>query len=269
MAFKIGFISEPVRKSEEICAEPPKQITPRKSVVQVYFPADHRTLAYYNDRFDLHRGDLVFVDGKLEGEQGRVVDVSYNFKIKLSDYRRVIAVADTAVHGQFYAAGSHFITFDRSALPAQKVRTWFLPPQKPEDEFASGADDTMFPLSELKEMKVTAAVADRGHDYYCRNLVRYISLSGHRGYAIVEGTSPYEVEFTYKNGQIGGLVCSCFCGEHCKHEFAAMLQLKDILEQIEKKFKADYQRSDYFAAVYKGTLLDFAVDGKDDGTFTL
>lgn len=85
----------------------------------------------------------------------------------------------------------------------------------------------------------------------------------------MEGTSPYEVEFTYKNGQIGGLTCSCFCGEHCKHEFAAMLQLKDILEQIEKKFKADYQRSDYFAAVYKGTLLDFAVDGKDDGTFTL
>lgn len=269
MAFRIGFISEPARKSGEVCAEPPKQAAPRKSVVQVYFPADHLTLAYYNDRFDLRRGDWVFVDGKLEGEQGCVEEVSYNFKIKLSDYKRVIAVADTAVHGQFYAVGSHFITFDRSALPAQKVRTWFLPPQKPEDEFASGADDTVFPLSELKEMKVTAAVAERGRDYYRRSLVRYISLDGHRGYAVVEGTSPYEVEFTYKNGEIGELVCSCFCGDHCKHEFAAMLQLKDILEQIEKKFKAEYQRSDFFAAVCKRTLLDYAVDGKDDGTFTL
>ena len=31
----------------------------RKSVVQVYFPSRNMTLAYYNDRFDLHRGDVV------------------------------------------------------------------------------------------------------------------------------------------------------------------------------------------------------------------
>lgn len=269
MAFKIGFISESDHKSGEVCAEPPKQAAPRRSVVQVYFPARHRTLAYYNDRFDLRQGDLVFVDGKLEGKQGRVEEVSYNFRIRLSDYQRVIAVADTAVHGRFYAAGSHFITFDRNALPAQKAVTWFLPPRKPEDEFACGADDTVFPLGELKEMKVTYAAAERGYDYYCRNLVRYISLDGHKGFAIVEGTSPYEVEFTCKNGEIGQLTCSCFCGEHCKHEFAVMLQLKDILEQIEKKFKADYQRSDYFAAVCKETLMDYAVDSRDDGAFTL
>ena len=161
MAFKIGFISESDHKSGEVCAEPPKQAAPRRSVVQVYFPARHRTLAYYNDRFDLRQGDLVFVDGKLEGKQGRV--------------------ADTAVHGRFYAAGSHFITFDRNALPAQKAVTWFLPPRKPEDEFACGAGDTVFPLGELKEMKVTYAVAERGHDYYCRNLVRYICRRNIRG----------------------------------------------------------------------------------------
>ena len=181
MAFKIGFISESDHKSGEVCAGPPKQAAPRRSVVQVYFPARHRTLAYYNDRFDLRQGDLVFVDGKLEGKQGRVEEASYNFRIRLSDYQRVIAVADTAVHGRFYAAGSHFITFDRNALPAQKAVTWFLPPRKPEDEFACGADDTAFPLGELKEMKVTYAVAERGHDYYCRNLVRCICRRNIRG----------------------------------------------------------------------------------------
>lgn len=62
--------------------------------MQVYFPARHRTLAYYNDRFDLRQGDLVFVDGKLEGKQGRVEEASYNFRIRLSDYQRVIAVAE-------------------------------------------------------------------------------------------------------------------------------------------------------------------------------
>ena len=115
MAFKIGFISESDHKSGEVCADPPKQAAPRRSVVQVYFPAKHRTLAYYNDRFDLRQGDLVFVDGKLEGKQGRVEEASYNFRIRLSDYQRVIAVAE------------------------------------------------------------------RGHDYYCRNLVRYICRRNIRG----------------------------------------------------------------------------------------
>ncbi len=59
------------------------------------------TLAYYNDRFDLHCGDLVYVDGKLEGKRGRVVDVNYNFRINLADYKRVIGVADTNVSGRF------------------------------------------------------------------------------------------------------------------------------------------------------------------------
>ena len=44
---------------------------------------------------------MVYVDGKLEGQRGRVVEVSYTFKIKLSDYKRVIAVVDTNVSGQF------------------------------------------------------------------------------------------------------------------------------------------------------------------------
>lgn len=62
--------------------------------------------------------DLVYVDGKLEGKRGRVVDVNYNFRINLADYKRVIGVADTNVSGQFTLAGSHVLTFDRAALPA-------------------------------------------------------------------------------------------------------------------------------------------------------
>ena len=64
-------------------------------------------LTYFNALFDLKVGDRVYVDGKLEGQLGHVVDVSYNFKIKISDYKKVIAVVDTTVHGQFYMAGSH------------------------------------------------------------------------------------------------------------------------------------------------------------------
>ena len=118
-------------------------------------------------------------------------------------------------------------------------------------------------------MKISAAVAERGHDYYMENRVRYISIDGTKGCAIVEGSEPYEVEFEYKGGEISQLICSCFCSYNCKHEFAAMMQLKETLEMIEKYYAAQYNEAGYFAAVNKGTLFAFAIDGKEAGSFTL
>ena len=74
MAFKIGFATEVSEKknTETIPSAPKETIVPRKSVVQVHFPTRNMKLAYYNDQFDLHCGDLVYVDGKqspLEGAQ--------------------------------------------------------------------------------------------------------------------------------------------------------------------------------------------------------
>ena len=96
-----------------------------------------------------------------------------------------------------------------------------------------------------------------------------IHIDGTKGYAIVEGSENYEVEFEYRNGEISQLICSCFCSYNCKHEFAAMLQLKETLELIEKNYADEYERTGYFAAVNKGTLFAFAIDGKEAGSFTL
>ena len=270
MAFKIGFAAEqPQTKTESTYIALQQTIAPRKSVVQVRFPDRGTTLAYYNDQFDLHCGDIVFVDGKMEGLRGRVVDVNYNFKIKISEYKRVIAMADTEVHGQFHMAGSHFVTFESTALPCSKVATWYMATPKEEDEYVSGTDDSSFRLDDLKGFKVSESVAERGHEYYMENKVVYICIDGTSGYAIVEGSSPYEVEFTYSDGEISGLVCSCFCSYNCKHEVAAMLQLRETLELIEKYYADEYECTGYFAAVNKGTLFAFAIDGKDVGSFTL
>lgn len=268
MSFKIGFTTEdPENKLATEYTAQQAQTSPRKSVVQVYFEGRNMTLAYYNDKFDLHRGDIVYVDGKLDGMRGRVTEVSYNFKIKLSDYKRVVAVADTTVKGKFFMAGSHFVTFDREALPKSKVITWFKAPIK-DDEFVSGSDGTSFDLEDLGGMNVSQVIAERGHNYYVENRVRYISVDGTNGCAIVEGGEAYEVEFEYRNGQISGLNCSCFCGGSCKHEFAAMLQLKETLKQIDNYYD-ELERTGYFAAINKGTLFEFAVDGKEIGSFTL
>ena len=255
--------------AEPECITPMEQPVPRRSVVQVYFAERNMKLAYYNDRFDLKCGDLVYVDGKLEGILGRVTEVSYNFKIKVSDYKRVIALVDTNVKGQFFMAGSHFASFDRNALPAAKIINWFKAPSDEEEEFVSGNDDTAFLLENLNEMNVSSAAAERGHKYYMENRVRYICIDGTHGYAIVEGSKAYEVEFQYNNSEISGLTCSCFCSGNCKHQFAAMLQLRETLEIIENQYAEGYSRTGYFAAVHKGTLFAFAVDGKDSGGFVL
>ena len=270
MAFKIGFSADnnELNKTEKIHTVTGETV-PKRSVVQVYFERRNMKLAYYNDKFDLHVGDIVFVDGKLEGKRGLVTEVNYNFKIKISDYKRVIAVADTDVKGQFFTAGSHFVTFDPSALPVSKVKTWFKAPAADEDEFVSGYDDTSFMLDDPKSMKISPEIAERGYDYYYDNHVKYLCLDGTHGYAIVEGSEAYEVEFEYTQGEIRNLVCSCFCSYNCKHEFAAMLQLRDTLKHIKKNYEKEFEASDYFAAICRGTLFSVAVDGKERGSFTL
>ena len=48
-----------------------------------------------------------------------------------------------------------------------------------------------------------------------------------------------------------------------------MLQLRETLEIIGKNYADEYEHSGYFAAVNKGTLFAFAIDGKDNASFTL
>lgn len=271
MAFKIGgFAAEYQEKKQQEQPQPVQQVAaPKKSVVKVYFIGSGKKLSYYNDQFDLHNGDMVYVEGAMEGQRGRVIEVSYNFKIKLSDYKRVIAVIDTNVHGQFFMAGSHLVAFDPAALPAAKARMWFLPPAKEDEEIICSSDGSSFKLEDLSGMQITHAVAERGHDYYIENRVRYLCIDGTKGYAIVEGGESYEVEFDYNDGEISDLLCSCPCTFNCKHEFAAMLQLKETLDMIAKHYAEQYEQSGYFAAVNKATLFSFVVDSKETGNFII
>lgn len=240
----------------------------KKSVVDIRFESG-RKLSYYNDKFDLHIGDIVYVDGKLEGQKGRVVDINYNFKIKLSDYKKVIAVVDTDVSGKFYTAGSHSVAFDSNVIPKKKIKLWFIPPQSEEEIIVSGNDESSFDLDNLKEMCISETVAERGYDYYIENKVAYLELHGNRGYSIVEGTKPYEIEFKYEDGKISNLTCDCFCTYKCKHEFAAMLQLKECLENIKKYYAKEYEESGYFAAIRNPDLFMYAIDGKKGKSFEL
>jgi len=267
MKFPIGFAFNDESKKMEMDSLIQQEVVPVKSLVQVYFPERNQTLTYFNDQFDLKRGDFVFVDGKLEGIRGIVREVNKNFKIKVADYKKVISVANTNISGQLHMAGSHFVSFDISVLPYEKIRTWYLPPVKKEDEYETGNDDTVIVLDKLGDMKVSQTVWERGREYYIDNHVRYISVNAGRGIAIVEGERAYEVEFDFADGDIHNLICSCPCGYTCKHEVATMMQLRETLELIDKHY-ADL-RHGYFAAIVKSDLFRFAIDSKEIGSFTV
>lgn len=281
MTYKIGFLAEHKKsKAADAFGSKPAPAAPRRSLVSVYFPQRNLDLAYYNDKFDLHVGDTVYVDGKLEGMRGRVTAVNYCFKIKLSDYKRVIALVDTEVHGELFSADSHFVTLDPCALAREKVRLWYMSPEAPEDEYVSGSGEgERFSLAGLdgtnvsdimKKTDLSPAAAERGHNYYAENRVRYFCVDHGRGYAIVEGSRPYEVEFEYgSDGSVGALTCSCYCTGGCKHEFAAMLQLSETLNCLSDIFPDAIGLPEYFAAIVKTDLFSFAVDGKRNGSFIL
>ena len=268
MKYKIGFHGYEEEKKGNLQPLEIGENKPVKSVVQVRFPSQGRSFAYYNDRFDLHVGDIVFVEGKLEGVQGTVTEVSRSFKIKLSDYKRVISVADTTVKGELFFGGSHLIAFDKSVISYEKVRGWFLPPES-DEEVAVGYDDEGFFLDELGDFEIKPEIAKRGFDYYNHNKVVYISVDGTTGRAIVEGSRFYEVSFDCGNGGIRNITCDCFCSYHCKHEFAALLQLRETLKIIEDLYDDEYSQGDYFAAVSKSALMNYAVDRKEKGSIVL
>ncbi len=240
---------------------------PRQSVVQVYFPHRGTGWSYYNDSFDLKVGDYVYVEGKLEGYRGQVTEVNYSFKIKLSDYKRVIAVADTTVKGDLYPAGSHFVGFDRSTIPFSKVVTWFRPPEKDEDYVTSNDSSKSFLLADLLGSGYFDGLAAEGKNYYLDYDVEYLELDGPRGRAIVDGREYYVVEFDYNDGEVSNLKCQCFAGGACKHEFVALYKLKETLDYIDQNHSDKYKG--YFAAIDKHSLWDTAMKKKASGKITL
>ena len=77
------------------------------------------------------------------------------------------------------------------------------------------------------------------------------------------------MEFEYQDGQIRSLLCDCPCSCACKHEFAALLQLKETLALIESRHGEEFAKSGYFAAILRSTLFTVSVYGKETGSITL
>lgn len=269
MSFIIGF-HQPEEKNIHLPERNDmEKVEHKKSLVRIYFDSRGFSCTYYNDLFDLKIGDIVFVEGENENLRGYVTEVSYSFKIKLSDYKKVIAVADTDIHGKLMMTKNHFISFKRNVMPFDKIITWYMPPLKNDDVVVSSDSHQSFLLDDMKNFKVESLKYNRGIDYFLSNKVRFLELDNEKGKAIVEGERGYTVEFSYKNGEVSNIKCDCFCVDNCKHEVAAMLLLRELLKEIEEKYKDDFSKTAYFSAIYKNTLLSNLVLDKNNGSIIL
>ena len=169
--------------------------SPVRSLVSVSFERMNMPLTYYNDRFDLKPGDRVFVTGKLEGEIGIVESVTTKFRIRLSDYQKVLSLAQTSVRGAYVPKGNVMLSYDADALSPEDFRKWILPPVEQDEEqdeviFGDGFEVSLDDPSDAED--VDPEVFNRAIEYCRSGRIGYVSIRNGEGKAFVRGSHWYE-----------------------------------------------------------------------------
>ncbi len=227
----MGFGRDEMKETRDVLlptVEEPKK--PVKSLVRVHFEDEAYELTYFNDRFDLKPGDRVFVSGKRAGEVGIVNSVSTKFRIKASNYERVIALAQTPIHGTYKPVADKMLSYDSAALSPEAFRTWVMLPEElvleeEDDEIISG-DGYEIPLDDPHNAEgVDKAVFGRALNYCSSGRIGYISVQDGVGRAYVEGEHWYELDFRIRDNAIEEAYCDCPYPGLCKHLLAVAVTL--------------------------------------------
>lgn len=228
----IGFADtekEQIEKETMAVAEEAAEETPVRSLVKIHFASRNQTLDYYNDLFDLKEGDRVFVTGKLSGVCGRVISVSTKFRIKLSDYQKVISKADMKIGGTFKSIFDKMVSFDEGALPPERFRTWVLPPKDENEEIICG-DGFEVDLENFERNEdIDHGVLARGVELCDK--AAYINVTNGKGIAYVHGTRWYEITFNIDGCKVSDISCDCPYPYFCKHTVALLVILRAFYHQ--------------------------------------
>jgi len=233
----LGFTAPKEAEPQPICAKPAEPELPVRSLVKIKFSGINKELSYYNDKFLLKEGDVVFVSGKLWGQPGRVTEVTTKFCIHTKDYERVLSKLDLTLHGSFRAVKNQMVCFDAELpITPPRFKSWITPPidpkqpkkdnPEPEDEVISGEGFVM-DIHDLDGCEdLTKVIWERGLDYYAEGNVKYLCVKNGVGRAFVKGTQWYQVNFRVdENGLMTDVYCDCPYMGLCKHEAAVALSL--------------------------------------------
>ena len=235
-------------------------IFPRPDIylVEVEFSNSREIGTFICENMDVWEGDFVYVTGPMQDKIGTVREVDYFCKIRPSKYERVVAKVDTSLYGEFSPIEHLWITFQRNSIEKDKMRLWFLSPLS-DGPCVSSNDMLPFPLRNLSQFPISSIRAERGEGYYEEHRVAYLSIDKGEGYAIVQGSEYYEITFAYEDEQIKTIACNCYCEGHCKHEYAVLLQLQDLVADWAVHFDENYPKQEYFAAIDKTVAWNMSI----------
>ena len=234
---------------------------PDMYLAEVRFDNARESGTFIVEHMELYEGDLVYVTGPMQDKVGTVIDVTYYCKIRPSKYERVVAKIDTDLYGEFIPLEHLWATFDRHCMDKDKMRLWFLSPLS-DGECVDSSGFIPFALHNLDSFPISEICAQRGESYCEEHRVVYICLDKSKGYAIVQGSEYYEVTFTYISEKIHDIVCNCYCEGHCKHEYAVLLQLQDLVDDWAVNFDENYPKQEYFAAIDKTAAWNMSISRK-------
>ena len=205
-----------------------------KSLVKVEFE-EQRSFVYLCDIENVVEGDVVTVEGRLEEQTGIVTKVLTSFKTPHYDMKWVESVVDRDISGTYYKMNNDVVSFD-SLLNVEKFVSLYIQSKYKENK-AYGDENVEIDLSDLKNSEVfdREIIKERGMEIFKNEGVQFISLNNGVGKAIVRGNCWYEIDFKYNKGKITYLVCECPYVEPCKHTYALLLKLKEILPKVNKK----------------------------------
>lgn len=237
---KIGFSMETDKESqalaEVISAVNTDEEIAVRSVVTVLFE-NGKEYPYYNDRFCLHIGDFVYVEGKLAGMLGRVVEYTEEFCVNLKYYKRVIQKVTGKVNGTFQKFGCYLISNDCQVLTPEQIKPWFYPPQdeNEQDQFVYGKG-IVLEFKNFSEMDNhnTRYAYRNGIDAYYDDVLQYLSFDGKNGFAVVkaekEPTDYVTVTFQLENGEIHSAFCTCITPGYCSHLSTVIYAMSIFME---------------------------------------
>jgi len=233
-------------------------------IADVFFPEEMVNRRYLNDSFNLKEGDIVFVDDDLCEFRGIVEEISYKFKVRKNDIGKIIAVADLDVPGEYFLAENNLISFDKTAATREKARSWYFGGED-ENEYVVGENNEKIPMDNPDAAEIYPHIKNRGFNYYLENRVKYLSIDADKGYAIVQGTEPYELEFNISEGIISNFSCTCYCAYNCKHMYATMLQLRHDMDLVKDEYLEECGDSDYFSAINDDLIINRIIKNHNKG----
>lgn len=182
---------------------------------------------YYNDKFELEIGDKVYVDGKLYGQLGTVVDKTYQFKVSQSFYKYVINKLDFNVHGTFAKADGFMIAKDNDIVDNGQFVAWFKPPFVPTDEdpnpeefFVGEGYTQKFGAFEFNGDTIEDAV-DLLDDFALKGIL----VKDGVGVAVMQNNHTHIIDFKIDGESITDMYCDCIDAYFCEHLAAVCIAI--------------------------------------------